>query len=97
MIFSVRPEQIKIKRSDRQREDRLMKGTIKEAVFLGEKVEYKVALTSGVSISIHEHAVSYRDLMNLGDVIEFYLNPEEAIIYSEDGEEALNLHGNTRT
>lgn len=94
VIFSVRPEQIKIKKSAEQQGNMFIKGTIKEAVFLGEKVEYSVELVSGITISIHEHAVSYRDLMNLGDAIELYLNPEEAIIYSEDGEEALNLHGN---
>ncbi|WP_313893557.1 ABC transporter ATP-binding protein [Psychrobacillus sp.] len=95
VIYSVRPEQIKIKRMEMNSEKTYIKGTVKEAVFLGEKVEYRVELTSGVSISINEHAVSYRDLINLGDVIELYLNPEEAIIYSEDGEEALNLHGKT--
>lgn len=95
VIFSIRPEQIKIKKLGQPSNHQFIKGTIKEAVFLGEKVEYTVVLISGVLINIHEHAVSYRDLMNLGDEIELYLNPEEAIIYSENGEEALNLHGQT--
>lgn len=95
VIYSVRPEQIKIKKVEMSGDKPFIKGTIKEAVFLGEKVEYTVELASGVTISIHEHAISYGDLISIGDSIELYLNPEEAIIYSEDGEEALNLHGST--
>ncbi|MBS4209358.1 ABC transporter ATP-binding protein [Bacillus sp. FJAT-50079] len=93
VIYSVRPEQIRLKKTNSEQIGPLVKGIIKETTFLGEKVEYKVELASGTSIHIHEHAVSYRDLMNEGETIELYLNPEEAIIYSESGEEALNLHG----
>lgn len=96
VTYSIRPEQIKIKRENSHIVGEFLTATIKEAVFLGEKVEYKVALPSGLSVNIHEHAISYQDLMKVGDIIEFYLNPEEAIIFSESGEEALNLHGNKR-
>lgn len=91
--YSIRPEQIHIIRKNDKNKQNTIKATIKEAVFLGEKVEYKVTLLSGVTVSIHEHAVSYQDLMKVGDEVEFYLNPEEAIIFSKSGEEALNLHG----
>nr|WP_066142198.1 ABC transporter ATP-binding protein [Lederbergia lenta] len=94
VIYSVRPEQIKMKKPETKLAGVFLQGMIKETMFLGEKVEYTVELASGKSVSIHEHAISYRDLMNEGEKIEFYINPEEAIIYSESGEEALNLHGN---
>lgn len=96
VIYSIRPEQIIIKKADSS-SGSWMKGVIEEAVFLGEKVEYTVALASGISINIHEHAVSYLDLMETGDEIELYLNPEEAVIFTENGEEALNLHGSANS
>ncbi|MFS0862080.1 ABC transporter ATP-binding protein [Fredinandcohnia sp. 179-A 10B2 NHS] len=96
VIYSIRPEQIKVIRDQNKNLGPTVKGKIVEAVFLGEKVEYKVELKdSGEFIQVHEHAVPYYQLMNEGEGVELYLNPEESVVYTEDGEEALNLHGST--
>ncbi|WP_152681178.1 ABC transporter ATP-binding protein [Neobacillus vireti] len=96
IIYSVRPEQIKVKREHNRYPGPFIKGRIREAVFLGEKVEYKVELAhSGDLIQVHEHAVPYHLLMSEGEQVELYLNPEESVIYSEGGEEALNDYGNS--
>lgn len=92
-IYSVRPEQIKIKRTSS--DGPFVKGVIVEATFLGEKVEYKVQLRHTTEIiQVNEHAVHYDLLMNKGEHVELYLNPEEAVLFSEDGEEVLNIHDN---
>lgn len=95
VIYSIRPEQIKINRADDHYKGPFVKAQVVDAVFLGEKVEYKMELErTGAHIQVHEHAVAYNRLMNEGQKVELYLNPNESVIYSEDGEEAINLHGN---
>ncbi|MEH7385776.1 ABC transporter ATP-binding protein [Bacillus sp. JJ1521] len=96
VVYSVRPEQIKVIRDTKPAQGPVVKGKVIEAVFLGEKVEYKIKLdTTGEEIQVHEHAVPYYQLMAEGEEVTLYLNPEEAVVYTVDGEEALNLHGNS--
>ncbi|WP_153463386.1 ABC transporter ATP-binding protein [Sediminibacillus terrae] len=96
VIYSVRPEQVKINRENHY-QGPFVDGIITSASFLGEKAEYMVELTrTKTKIQVHEHAVHYNLLMKEGDAVQLYLNPEEAVIFSEDGEEALNIHDNDR-
>lgn len=95
ITFSIRPEQIKIKRDKHTVKGPFIKGRIVDALFLGEKVEYKILLDySGDYLQVHEYSVAYDQLMNTSDTVELYLNPEEAVIFDQTGEEVLNIYGN---
>lgn len=93
-IYSVRPEQIKIKEPG-DVNSALVEGEIVDATFLGESVVYKIRFTSGTFISAHEHSIRYNMLRKIGDLVKVDLNPEEAVIFDESGEEVLNEHKNT--
>ncbi|WP_396426754.1 ABC transporter ATP-binding protein [Lederbergia sp. NSJ-179] len=93
-IYSIRPEQLKIYGTSEAR-PALVDGEIIDATFLGESVVYKIRLNSGTVISAHEHSIRYNMLRKAGDRIKVDLNPEEAVIFDESGEEVLNEHKNT--
>lgn len=93
-IYSIRPEQIKIKETG-DANSALVEGEIVDATFLGESVVYKIRFTSGTLISAHEHSIRYNMLRKIGDLVKVDLNPEEAVIFDESGEEVLNEHKNT--
>ncbi|WP_042143654.1 ABC transporter ATP-binding protein [Paucisalibacillus sp. EB02] len=93
-VYSVRPEQINIKETSDE-SSTLVDGEILDATFLGESVVYKIRFTSGTLISAHEHSIRYNMLRKAGDKVKVDLNPEEAVIFNESGEEVLNEHKNT--
>lgn len=93
-IYSIRPEQLKIYETSEAR-PALVDGEIIDATFLGESVVYKIRLNSGTVISAHEHSIRYNMLRKTGDRIKVDLNPDEAVIFDESGEEVLNEHKNT--
>jgi iron(III) transport system ATP-binding protein len=90
IVYSVRPEQLKI--VDSAAEEAHLNGKITDATFLGETVEYKVQLENEQVIQVHEQAVSYDQLRKAGDRVRINLNPEAAVLFSQNGEEALNLY-----
>lgn len=94
VIYSIRPEQLKIYETS-EASPALVDGEIIDATFLGESVVYKIKLNSGTVISAHEHSIRYNMLRKAGDRIKVDLNPDEAVIFDESGEEVLNEHKNT--
>jgi iron(III) transport system ATP-binding protein len=93
-VYSIRPEQLKLKETS-DPSSILVDGEIVDATFLGESVVYKIKLTSGTLVSAHEHSIRYNMLRKAGDKVKVDLNPEEAVIFNESGEEVLNEHKNT--
>ncbi|GIN39879.1 ABC transporter ATP-binding protein [Heyndrickxia oleronia] len=94
IIYSIRPEQVKIKRNNTQFKGPFIKGRIIDSLFLGEKVEYKILLlNTGKHLQVHEYSVAYDQLMKVSDEVEVYLNPEEAVLFDQSGEEVLNIYG----
>ncbi|MBB6454603.1 iron(III) transport system ATP-binding protein [Salirhabdus euzebyi] len=93
VLYSVRPEQVKLKPVE-ETGDTLLEGEVVDATFLGESVVYKIKFHSGNVISSHEHSIRYNMLRNTGDKVKVDLNPEEAVIFNESGEEVLNEHKN---
>lgn len=93
VVYSIRPEQVKFKAVGEEGDD-LVAGEITEATFLGEAVVYKVKFRSGTVINVHEHSIRYNMLRSIGDKVRVDLNPEEAVIFDESGEEVLNEHKN---
>ncbi|MYL45159.1 polyamine ABC transporter ATP-binding protein [Virgibacillus halodenitrificans] len=91
-IYSIRPEQVKIAGS--LDNSLLLHGKITDATFLGESVVYKIKLESGNVISAHEHSIRFNMLREIGDQVSVDLNPEEAVIFNESGEEVLNEQQN---
>ncbi|WHX26364.1 ABC transporter ATP-binding protein [Virgibacillus halodenitrificans] len=91
-IYSIRPEQVKIAGS--LDNSLLLHGKITDATFLGESVVYKIKLESGNVISAHEHSIRFNMLREIGDQVSVDLNPQEAVIFNESGEEVLNEQQN---
>lgn len=90
-LYSIRPEQVKL--SDNLDGNGAM-GEIVDATFLGESVVYKIKFESGNEISAHEHSIRFNMLRKIGEKVKVDLNPEEAVIFDESGEEVLNEHKN---
>lgn len=92
ILYSIRPEQIKLLPFENEGNNELIEGKVIESTFLGEQIVYNVGLTSGRIISVHEHAISFHRIREVGDKVMVDLHPEQAIVFDESGEEALNEH-----
>lgn len=92
VVYSVRPEQLSLATESTQ--TNTVNGKIVGALFLGETVEYKIRLENDQEIQVHEHAVSYQQLRSVDENVRVHLNPADAVIFNESGEEALNIYGN---
>ncbi|CDO03749.1 Maltose/maltodextrin import ATP-binding protein MalK [Oceanobacillus picturae] len=95
VLYSIRPEQVKI-RDDKETSPTLLEGEIVDATFLGESVVYKIIFNSGYTISVHEHSIRFGMLREEGNKVKVDLNPNEAVIFDESGEEVINEHKNIR-
>lgn len=94
VIYSVRPEQVRLSNLTHADPSKTISGEIKESSFLGQTVTYKVELASGTVIDVHEHSISFHNLRNAGDLVAVDLNPEQSVIFDESGEEVLNERDN---
>ncbi|MCP2033583.1 iron(III) transport system ATP-binding protein [Planomicrobium sp. HSC-17F08] len=90
VLYSVRPEQVKLLDINEADFTKLLKGKIIESTFLGQTVTYKVELESGTVIDVHEHSISFHNLRSNGDEVAVNLNPDQSVIFTENGEEVLN-------
>lgn len=96
ILYSIRPEQIKLEPFEDSDNNLLINGKVIEATFLGEQIVYNVELASGRMISVHEHAISFHRIREVGDRVKVNLHPEQAILFDESGEEALNEHEDSK-
>lgn len=94
VIYSIRPEQVKLTDIKNADPVETINGKIKEASFLGQTVTYKIELDSGTIIDVHEYAVSFHSLRSEGDIVAVDLNPEQSVVFDESGEEVLNERDN---
>lgn len=94
VIYSIRPEQVKLSEPDQSNSTKTISGKIKEASFLGQTVTYKVELATGTVIDVHEYSVSFHNLRGEGDIVAVDLNPEQSVVFDESGEEVLNERDN---
>lgn len=93
VLYSIRPEQVKLYNVEYEDPNaNLIEGAIKDTTFLGELVVYQVEIDSGLVISVHEHAIGFLQLRNIGEKVKIDLNPNVAVIFDESGEEVLNEH-----
>jgi iron(III) transport system ATP-binding protein len=90
IIYSVRPEQLKLTTTEKEGAGPLIEGVVTHSTFLGEKVEYEIKLKNGQIIQVHEHAVNYENLRHVNARVNIDINPEEAVIFDQSGKEALN-------
>src|SRR5690606_7727181 len=94
VIYSVRPEQVRLSELKEADPLKTISGKIKEASFLRQTVTYKVELETGTVIDVHEYSVSFHNLRNEGDVVAVDLNPEQSVVFDVSGEEVLNERDN---
>lgn len=94
VIYSVRPEQVRLSELKGADPLKTISGKIKEASFLGQTVTYKVELATGTVIDVHEHSVSFHNLRSEGDMVAVDLNPEQSVVFDVSGEEVLNERDN---
>lgn len=94
VLYSVRPEQIKLKDSEINDDPALIDGKVIDVTFLGEAVVYKIQFESGKTVNAHEHSIVFHNLRQIGDRVKVDLNPSEAVIFDQDGEGVLNEHEN---
>lgn len=94
VIYSVRPEQVRLSELKGADPLKTISGKIKESSFLGQTVTYKVELDTGTVIDVHEYSVSFHNLRSEGDVVAVDLNPEQSVVFDVSGEEVLNERDN---
>lgn len=94
VIYSVRPEQVRLSELKEADPLKTISGKIKESSFLGQTVTYKVELATGTVIDVHEYSVSFHNLRSEGDVVAVDLNPEQSVVFDVSGEEVLNERDN---
>ncbi|REK76173.1 ABC transporter ATP-binding protein [Paenibacillus paeoniae] len=93
-LFSIRPEQLKLKKANTDSEVPSVVGSITEVTFLGEKVEYLIDLKNGQTVQVNDHAVSYSELRGVGQFAEVCFHVSDAVIFDEEGKEAIKSNGN---
>lgn len=94
VLYSIRPEQVRLYSKDNQQDSAWIDGEIINVTFLGESVVYKIKFGNDQVISAHEHSIIYHNLRKIGDKVKVDLNPPEAVIFDENGEGVLNEHKN---
>lgn len=90
VLYSVRPEQVRLHEASEVGKNGLTQGKILESTFLGQTVTYKIELASGTLIDAYEHSVSFHNLKSDGDIVAVNLNPDQSVIFDVSGEEVLN-------
>lgn len=96
ILYSIRPEQVMLEPSENEGDLSFIDGEIIESTFLGEQIVYKIRLASNRIISVHEHAISFHMIRGVGDKVKINLNPAQAVVFNESGEEALNEYKDSR-
>ncbi|WP_331436729.1 TOBE domain-containing protein [Gordoniibacillus kamchatkensis] len=88
VLFSLRPERIKL--SAEGAGERLVRGTIENVTFLGEKVSYSVRLPDGSELEVQEHAVQPHMMRKAKQTVYLDLQLDKATMFDEAGREVLS-------
>lgn len=94
VLYSIRPEQLKLMRNKEDAPSPTVQGTIINVTFLGEKIEYEIELKSGQTVQVNDHAITHSQLRHVGETVYIYLNPIDAVIFDGMGKEVISKHAN---